>query len=91
MVIDPAAEATVCATFASSLENGSFGLISANNPIDIHAASTDPACDHPVFRPNETFMEAITIPTIDPDKIARTDNALPPPEEEEEEEEEEEA
>jgi hypothetical protein len=32
-------------------------------------------------------MEAITIPTIDPDKIARTDNALPPPEEEEEEEE----
>ena len=76
MVIDPAAEATVCATFASSMENASFGLIKANKPMDMHAAKTDPACDHPVFNPTETFMEAMIIPTIAPEMIARTVNAL---------------
>jgi hypothetical protein len=44
--------------------------------MDMHAAKTDPACDHPVFNPNETFMEAMIIPTIAPEMIARTVNAL---------------
>ena len=76
IVIDPAAEATVWATFASSFENGSLGFIKANKPIEMHAARTDPACDHPVFNPNETFMDAMTIPTAEPDRIALTVSAF---------------
>ena len=71
MVIDPAAEATVCAMFASRGVNGRSGLSAAKTPMLIAAESTLPPCAHPAFSPKLTFMALTMNPTTTPVTTAR--------------------
>ena len=71
MVIDPAAEATVCAMFASRGVNGRSGLSAAKTPMLIAAESTLPPCAHPAFSPKLTFIALTMNPTTTPVTTAR--------------------